>query len=109
MKAIFTALIAAITFAGCTPMKLSVSDELRASHDEYAVKGRQGILINQKLSFGEFKTTDVNRSWTRGSSSRFGIGRGGPSPEDWVNIISTEYINKKQTVKFSLTDGVNHS
>ena len=93
----------------CAPGKLVVSDELKASHDEYSVKGTQGILIKQKLSFGAFKTTTVKRSWTRGGSSRTGLGWGGPTPEDWVNIISMEYINKRQTLNFSMTDGRHES
>jgi hypothetical protein len=84
-------------------MKLSVSEELKAPHDEYNVKGRQGILIKQKLSFGEFSTTRVKRSWTKGSSSRFGIGKRN-AKDEWVNLISTEYINIKKTINFSLSD-----
>jgi hypothetical protein len=49
--------------------KMAVSDELKSSHDEYAVQGRQGILIKEKLNFGEYSTTKVKRSWTKGSSS----------------------------------------
>ena len=89
----------------CGTAKLAVSDDLKASHDEYTVKGKDGILIKQKLSFGEYKTTKVKRSWTRGSSGRSGFGFGDPYKGDYVNVISTEYINKKQTVNFSLTDG----
>ena len=69
---------AAVLMIRCTPFKLSVSDELKSSHDEYHVKGRQGILIKQKLSFGDYSTTHVRRSWTKGHSGRTGIGRGGP-------------------------------
>lgn len=99
-------ILAAIFFLGsCTPMKIAVSDDLQSSHDEYNVKGRQGILINQKLSFGEFQTTKVRRSWTKGSSGRTGIGWGGTAQHEWVNLISLEYINKKQTLNFTLTDG----
>jgi hypothetical protein len=105
MKKIIYTLGTLAFLAGCAPFKLSVSDELKNDHDEYAVKGRQGILINQKLSFGDYKTTKVKRSWTKGTSSRFGIGTGGVTQADWMNLISLEYIDKKQTVNFSLTDG----
>lgn len=95
--------------AGCSPMKISVSDGLRTQTDEYQVSGRQGLLIREKLRFGAYRTTRVKRSWTKGSSSRSGIGWGTPGREDWVNIISTEYINRKQTVHFNLTDEMNTS
>lgn len=105
MKQILSLILIAIFFASCSTAKMSVSEELKASHDEYKVKGRQGILIKQKLSFGEFSTSQVKRSWTKGSSLKFGIVSGGTSPEDWVNLISMEYIKRKQTVRFELTDG----
>lgn len=111
-KFLYNAIIlGSITIAaiGCTPFKMSVSDDLKSNHDEYTVQGRQGILIKEKLSFGEYKTTRVKRSWTKGSSSRTGIGYGGTAQQEWVNIISTEYINKKQTVHFNLSDGGNTS
>ncbi|HEX6333375.1 MAG TPA: hypothetical protein VFZ78_04050, partial [Flavisolibacter sp.] len=73
--------------------------------DEYAVKGRQGILIRQKLSFGEFRTTQLKRSWTKGYTARTGFSTGGSQPGEWLNVISLEYINRKQTLHFSLTDG----
>ena len=99
-------ILAAITaFTGCKPAKFAVSEDLRSANDAYEVKGKDGIMIKQKLSFGEFKTTKVKRSWTRGNSGLTGFGLGTPYQNNWVNIISTEYINKKQTVNFGLTDG----
>ena len=94
-----------LVLGACTPMKLALPDELKNQHDAYSVKGRQGILINQKLSFGSYATSKVKRSWTRGSSARHGIGWGGTAQQEWVNIISTEYVQKKQTVNFNLTNG----
>src|SRR5690349_13711260 len=108
MKWMLSAILVTIFLIGCTPMKLSVSEDLKASHDEYTVKGRQGILIKQKLSFGEFNTSRVKRSWTKGSSARYGIGTRNAQNE-WVNLISTEYIDRKQTLNFSLSDGRNQS
>jgi len=105
MKRIFYTLVAAILMTGCKPFRLAVSDDLKAAHDAYEVKGKDGIMIKQKLSFGEFSTTKVKRSWTKGNSGRSGLGFGSPYQDNWVNIISTEYINKKQTVNFNLTDG----
>ncbi|HEU4472351.1 MAG TPA: hypothetical protein VFR58_14765 [Flavisolibacter sp.] len=105
MKAILYLASALLGLAGCSTLKMSVSDELKAANDEYVVKGRQGILVNQKLSFGDYRTTKVKRSWTKGGNGRTGIGLGGTTQQDWVNIISVEYIKRKQTVNFSLSDG----
>jgi len=97
--------VSIVLLAACTPFKMGVSDSLKQDHDEYAVKGRQGILINQKLSFGEFYTTGIKRSWTNSSSSGFGIGNAGASAAQFENLISIEYIKRKQTIQFGLTDG----
>ncbi len=94
-----------IFFAACSPFKMAVHEDLQPAYDELNVKGRQGILIKQKMSFGEFATSTVKRSWTKGSSVRNGFGYIDPNRMEWINIISTEYINKRQTVRYSLNSG----
>jgi hypothetical protein len=106
-KQLFIAATVLISFASCSPFKMAVHEDLKPAYDELSVKGRQGILIKQKMSFGEFSTNTVKRSWTRGTSSRKGLGYIDPNRMEWINIISTEYINKKQTVRYSLnSDGM---
>lgn len=83
----------------CSPAKIAVDDVGWDQKEELAVKGRNGFLIKQKLSFGEFKTTTVKRSWTKGSSWGFGIG-----VNDWVEQVGIEFSRRKQTVRFHLTD-----
>jgi len=109
MKKIIYTAIAAILAGSCSPVKMSVSDELKTSTDEYIVKGKNGTRIKQKIVFGEYATTNIKRSWTKGNSSRTGIGYGGTAQQEWVNIISMEYINKKQTIRFNLSEGNNLS
>jgi hypothetical protein len=84
--------------------KMAISDDLRSAHDEYKVTGRQGILIKQKLAFGEFNTSTVKRSWTKGGTSHFGLGAGTPGTNDHTNIISVDYVNRRQTVYFNMTN-----
>lgn len=108
-KIFYVFIFSLLITAACTPAKMAVSDELKASKDEYVVKGMNGTRIKQKLSFGEYATTSIKRSWIRGNSSRSGIGFGTPAQQDWVNLISTEYINKKQTIRFTLSDNANTS
>lgn len=94
-----------LIITSCTPFKMSVNDDLKPAYDEYNVKGRQGILIKQKMSFGEFSTNTVKRSWTKGNSGRTGVGYYNPNQAEWINIISVEYINKKQTIRYEMNSG----
>lgn len=108
MKVIKSVLVMAVALAllvSCSPIKMRVSEPLKQAHDQYAVSGRQGLLINQKMSFGEFHTTQVQRSWTKGSEGS-AVFRGiGPAAEQFVNLISLDYVNRKQTIRFELSDG----
>lgn len=81
---------------------LSVSDS--DSLQTLAVKGRQGWLINQKLEFGEYKTSRVKRSWTRGGNTRLDLPFGTVSDPEYPALISMDYVNKNQAYYFQLTD-----
>lgn len=106
MKKVYWIIIpVVIGVVSCAPLKMSVDEALKPVADEYTVKGRQGIMIRQKLGFGEFNTSVVKRSWTKGSSSGMGFGMGQPGDKDYTNIISIENTRRKQTVFFSLYDG----
>jgi hypothetical protein len=67
-----------------------------------AVSGRQGVLVNQRLSFGAYATDQVRRSWTRGTEEsgefrtdhgeyrqryQFALNRGGAKVAD-VNCLA---------------------
>lgn len=96
-----------LVFAGsCSTPKIALNGE---GFTEMPVKGRNGFLINQKLSFGDYKTTSVKRSWTKGGTSRNGLTVGSPVNRTYDNIVSMEYTEKKQTVNFSLTDANNNN
>jgi hypothetical protein len=93
--------------AGCSLANIALTGEEWEKKEIHEVKGRQGLLVNQKLSFGEYYTTTVSRSWTKDSSSSTGLGLGMPGipgTPDYTNLISLEYIQKKQTLQFELTD-----
>ncbi len=100
-KLLFTITIA-IVAAQCSPVVVNVSREDMDNLSEYSVKGRNGILINQKLSFGNYYTTDVNRSWTKGNDLKFGVSKGNITTGEYLNVISMEYINRKQTIRFNM-------
>jgi len=86
---------------------LALEGDAWASVREYPVKGRSSH-INQKLSFGPFKTVDIDRSWTKGTTSTSGLSQGIPTDDMYRKIITTDHISKKQTLYFSLADSANN-
>lgn len=85
-------------------MTLALEGEEWRGVSEYPAKGRNGIFINQKLSFGDFSTLMVDRSWTKGSSVTTGFTQGIPTDEQYKKLLTTDKINKNQTLFFSLQD-----
>ena len=102
---LLSALVITIIVTGCASAKMAVSDDLKPAYDEYSVKGRQGILVKQKMSFGEYSTNTVHRSWTKGHYGRTGIGYMDPTRQEWINLISVKYTDKKQTLSYEMNTG----
>jgi hypothetical protein len=77
--------------------KLATTEPLRSNQEELKVKGRQGLLIKQKLTIGEgqYYTTKVKRSAIRRWSAGTGL----------TNLIWTEHAEGKQSINFRLTNG----
>jgi hypothetical protein len=48
----------------CTLPKMLVPDDLASNAQLLPVKGKQGWMIKQKLSFGDYVTDKVKRGWT---------------------------------------------
>ena len=55
----------------CYPAKMSLQPDAWSQKEEFEVKGKNGLFSKEKLQFGEFYTTQVKRSWTKDSTSRF--------------------------------------
>lgn len=100
MRAIYLLLVAMLlcSCAGYEPA-LSVSETAA-----YPVKGRQGWMINQKLKFGEYETSRVKRSWTRGGNTRVDLLSGAVQNPDYPNFISMDYDDRHQNYYFQMTD-----
>lgn len=96
-KTLFIVTLLSVGLTQCKPFKIAVSDELKSGR-ELSVKGRNGIMINQKLSFGEYKTEKISRSWTEGSNYNLG-----PMKALWAN-----YSAKRQSIHFTLKDSANN-
>lgn len=81
---------------------LSISEsDLLESHP---VKGRQGLLINQRLKFGEYETSRVKRSWTRGGNTRLNYPFGTIADPTYPNLISMDYVARNQAYYFQMSD-----
>lgn len=97
VKAILS--VSAIVFislsAEAKGLQLVPGEPLRTSSDVYEVKGRQGIMIRQKLQFGPFTTTRVRRS----AIQKWGGASGIPG------LFMKEHMRGKQSIRFSFTDG----
>jgi hypothetical protein len=88
-----------VCLSACTVPKIAVDDAGWSQKEELLVKGRNGFFLKEKLSFGEFVTTKVQRSWTTGSGWGWGIGG-----NHWMERLSIEFVRRKQTVRFQLRD-----
>jgi hypothetical protein len=74
-------------------------EPLNSNHQTWNVKGRNGILIKQKLSFGKYYTTSVKRSAIRKWTSASGL----------MHVIWTEHMAGRQTIRFALCNGTDTS
>lgn len=96
---LFTVLLFTGHYNFAQAFKPATSEPLRSTQEELKVKGRQGILINQKLSFGDYHTTKVKRSAIRRWSNAAGI----------KHCIWAEHVEGKQSINFGLADGSHSS
>ena len=97
-------MILLVTLSSCTAAKLSVPDKFSAQATKMPVSGLNGWMINQKLSFGPFKTSSIKRGWDFTSSIQYTKFR--ISPEEMmlrVFDINTDRRNLKQKNNFQYT------
>lgn len=74
-------------------------EPLNSNHETLNVKGRNGFLIKQKLTFGKYYTTSVKRSAIRKWTSMSGF----------PNLVWTEHVEGKQAIHYRLCNGVDTS
>lgn len=97
-------ILAAFFITSCTAAKLSVPEAFQKQSTKYPVKGLNGWMINQKLSFGSYQTSSIKRGWDFTSSVQFTKFR--ISPEEAllkVFDIDTDRRNLNQRNKFQYT------
>ncbi len=100
----FKIILAAVLLYSCTAAKVSVPTKFQHQATRLPVKGLNGWMVNQKLSFGPYQTSSIKRGWDfKGSFqyTKFNI-----SPEEMllrVFDISTDKRNLNQRNKFQYT------
>lgn len=100
MRTICTAALLLLSLQGFSRgIRLVTSEPLNTTGQELTVKGRMGILIKQRLSFGDFHTVSVKRSAVQKWTGYTGM----------PGFIWTEHIEGKQSIKFKLTNGTDTS
>lgn len=102
MKKILPFICLLFLLSGCESIQPALSVD---QSEIYPVKGRQGLLIKQKLKFGEYHTSPVKRSWTRGGNTRIDLLSGQVHNPSYPNLVSLDYVNKNQAYYFQMNDG----
>lgn len=64
MKKLVVLSVLLLTLSACADYNILLNQDMRDEAKMMPVKGRQGLRINQKVSFGEFYTNRVRRGWT---------------------------------------------
>ncbi|RXK86897.1 hypothetical protein [Filimonas effusa] len=94
--------------SSCTTVKLAVPEQFSAQATSMHVKGLNGWMLKQKLSFGNYQTSPVKRGWNTIAS--------GPDRPSSVNTEdrllkvfnvdkSNITVNQKNKYQFSVYDG----
>jgi hypothetical protein len=81
------------------PQKPVLTQNLQQAHEAYTVKGRNGFLLKQKFSFGDYRTTSVRHGALRK------VSHGGGIP----GLFWAEQVKGKQSLRFQLEDGQGRS
>lgn len=86
-------------FSGCvSSVKMALNEDQWRQKKEYAVTRQNPLFKQQTVAFGNYKTQEVKRSWTKGYS-----GRSGFSTDNFSLYV--DQLSKKQTFRFKLQDG----
>lgn len=87
---------------GCAPIQPALTVSEGDVIEAFPVKGRQGWLINQKLKFGDYQTSRIKRSWTRGGDASIGVPVGGN--RSTTKVLSFGKAGRHQNFYFQMND-----
>jgi hypothetical protein len=97
----FLGLVLISSVKGFSQPKISLTADIWEKQEEWDVRGRQGFKFKERLSFGQFSTYKIDRSWTKESTWTIGAMRQTLDVPQGTNVISYDHINKKQTLRFA--------
>ncbi|RPD43873.1 hypothetical protein [Paracnuella aquatica] len=97
-------------FSSCTAVKVSVPQQFSSSATRLPIKGLNGWMVNQKLSFAQYQTSAIKRGWDFSSSVQYT--RFGMRPEDFllrvINIgTDRQLLAQHNKFQYTLSDGNN--
>jgi hypothetical protein len=95
---------ALVIFTSCTTAKLAVPTQFSSQATKYPVKGLNGWMIKQQLSFGPYQTSTIKRGWDFTASVQYTKFR--ISPEEAllkVFDINTDKGTNYQRARFQYT------
>ncbi len=109
MKRTFYFLLASLVIlASCSTPKLAIPEQFSSVSEKMHIKGLNGWMINQKLTFGTYKTSKVKRGWNT-KTTRQDKNSDVTSEERIMklfNVTNTNTTsNQKQKYQYSIEDG----
>ena len=95
--------LATLELSSCvSSVKMALNESQWQQKKEYAVTDHKPLFKQQTLAFGDYKTQEVKRSWTKGTKGSTGFSIGAAS-------VYVDHLTKKQTFRFKLQDGAQTS
>ena len=83
-------------------VKMALNESQWQQKKEYAVTDQKPLFKQQTLAFGDYRTQEVKRSWTKGTKGSTGFSFGAAS-------VYVDHLTKKQTYRFKLQNGAQTS
>lgn len=92
----------------CTSVKLAVPSQFTGAATQMPVKGLSGWMINQQLTFGNYKTSIIKKGWTTTGSTSDRTSNI-TTDQRLLNIFNVENetntVSQKSKYHFTLNDG----
>ena len=83
---LLTAVIVAATVISCKTSNIAISESLSTNATVMDVKGNAGLLINQKISFGDYRTSPIKRGWTKSTE---------------LSVLGIKHTKAQQEIEFT--------
>lgn len=108
MKKMILAASIVMAATACTSIKLAIPTQFSSGATEMPVKGLNGWMINQKLTFGSFATTSIKKGWNVTSTKADKVSNVG-TEERLLKVFKVNQqnntINQRNKYQYSISDG----